>query len=283
MRINLLNILHESLHITVRDIIDITVTYITIYYTLVWLQRTRAFQLLKGLGIIFAIYVVVDLVQLRTLDWLIQKLITFIFIGLIVVFQPELRTALEKIGRQSFLSNFFYKEVNKLKAGFLQHIIKSVQYLSDNKKGALIVLERETGLNEYLESGVLIDSAVSSELLISIFIYKNPIHDGAVIIRDNRIHSASCLLPLTESRVLDKRLGTRHRAAIGLSEQSDALVIVVSEETGIISIAENGTLTRYLSKEALEERLFNSYKSEKEDNKTNNQFSRFFKSVPIDQ
>ncbi|HAR62743.1 MAG: TIGR00159 family protein [Candidatus Margulisiibacteriota bacterium] len=275
---HIIQLLFKQHYISLIDVIDIFFTYLLIYYTLLWLQRTRAFQLLKGLGVLFVVYVLTNFIGLYTIDWLMQKLITFFFIVLIVVFQPELRSALEKIGRQSFFSSLF-KDAEKPKTGFLQQIIKSVHYLSENKKGALIVLERLTGLNEYVESGVLIDAIVSSELLTSIFIYKNPIHDGAVIIRNNRLSAAGCLLPLTESRVLDKRLGTRHRAALGLTEQSDALVIVVSEETGIISIAENGTLTRYLSKETLEERLFSSYKTADQENQK--QFSRFFKRYSV--
>jgi diadenylate cyclase len=145
----------------------------------------------------------------------------------------------------------------------VRNVVRAVEQLAENKTGALIIVERQAGLTEYLESGVRMDALLSSELLLSVFNSRSPLHDGAAIIQGDRIVAASCLLPLTESRLLDKRLGTRHRAAVGMSEVSDALVIVVSEKTGIISLAENGILTRYLTRDQLEEKLFSLYKVEK--------------------
>lgn len=258
MPTNIFKFLINQDYITLIDIADILILTFIIYQILLWTKKTRAYQLFKGLFILFGIYALTHIIGLSTIDWLMQKLITFFFMVLIVVFQPELRNALERIGRNRYLAQLFNEDV-KPKTTFLQNIIKSVIFLAENKHGALIVMEKETGLSEYVESGISLDAKLKGELLTSIFSSKNPLHDGAVIIRENRILAAGCLLPLTDNRVLDKRLGTRHRAAIGLSEQSDAIVIVVSEETGIISIADNGTLTRYLSKETLEERLFNSF------------------------
>ena len=247
--------------ISLIDLIDIMIVSVILYQIFVWLKGTAGMQLLRGLLIIFVVYFLAQQFGLRTLNWLMERFVTIILIVIIIVFQPELRRALERIGRGRFLSRFGISLGTKGSA-VVRQLIDAVEKCAQEKIGALIVLERNTGLNEFLESGIKIDAPVSEELLITILTPQTPLHDGAIIIQGDRIAAAGCLLPLSESRLIDRRLGTRHRAAVGMSEQSDSLVIVVSERTGTISVAENGYLQRFLSKELLEERLFDLYKTD---------------------
>lgn len=251
-----------------NDVIDICIVTIITYQILIWFKGTRAIQLLKGLFFLLLLFLISFHLSLSTISWLLSKFATVILLLIIIVFQPELRQALERIGRGRFFALASFHDKYKGMTIF-KHIIKSVENLAKNKYGALIVLERTTSLAEYVESGIELDCIVSHELLISLFYPRTPTHDGAVIIQGNRILAAGCLLPLTESNLLDKRLGTRHRAALGLTEKTDAIVIVVSEETGIISLSENGNLTRYLNRETLESKLFNIYQASKKENKYN--------------
>ena len=243
------------------DLLDVAIVTVIIYYILLWLQGTRAVQLLRGLLVILLIYLLGRVMGLYTINWLFDKFIAVIIVMLIIVFQPELRRALERLGRGRILVRLGLAPGTR-GSWFVRHIIRAVEHLSENKTGALIVLERNTGLSDFLESGTVLDSTITTEQLVSIFSPKSPLHDGAVIIQGERIAGARCLLPLSESRLLDKRLGTRHKAAVGITEQTDAFVMVVSERSGIISVAENGYLTRGVSKEMLEEKLFSLYKFE---------------------
>ena len=252
--------------ISLIDLIDVAIVSVILYQIFVWLKGTAGMQLLRGLFIIFIVYFLAQQFGLRTLNWLMERFVTVILIVIIIVFQPELRRALERIGRGRFLSKLGISLGTKGSA-VVRQLIDAVEKCSQEKIGALIVLERNTGLNEFLESGVRIDAPVSEELLITILTPQTPLHDGAIIVQGDRIAAAGCLLPLSESRLIDRRLGTRHRAAVGMSEQSDALVIVVSERTGTISVAENGYLQRFLTKEILEERLFDIYKPETQKSK----------------
>lgn len=242
------------------DLIDILVVAVAVYYLLVWLRGTRAVALIRGLAMVLLLYLVAKVFGLYTTSWLLERLGPLILVIIIIVFQPELRRTLEHIGRERIFVRLGMAGGGR-GALIVGHIIKAIQQLSESKIGALIVIERSTGLSEFLESGVRLDAEISSELLVSIFSPKNPLHDGAVIIQGERISSAGCLLPLSDTRLLDRRLGTRHRAAVGMSEQTDALVFIVSEKTGIISVAENGYLSRNISKEMLEEKLFGLYKT----------------------
>ena len=251
-----MNIIQEAFsHFHWQDFIDITVVTVIIYNALVFSKGNRSKQLIQGIIIIFLLYISSNMLKLYTLNWMLEKLSTIFLIALIIVFQPELRAALEKLGRTSSVGLLFSADVG-LRTAFFKNIIQVVVKLAEYKIGSLIVLQQTTGLKDILESGTEIDGVISPELLMCIFQGKNPLHDGAVIITNNKIAAAGCLLPLTDNKLVEKRLGTRHRAAIGLSEQSDSIIIVTSEETGIISIAQNGNLTRYLTKETLEEYLF---------------------------
>jgi len=241
------------------DIVDVLIVAFLLYQVFVWLKGTAGMQLLRGLLIIFVIYIASQQLGLRTLNWLMERFVTVLLIVIVIVFQPELRRALERLGRGRFLSRLGIEFVPKSSA-IVRQIIDAVEKCSIEKIGGLIVLERSTGLNEFIESGVKIDAPVSEELLITILTKGTPLHDGAIIIQGDRILAAGCLLPLSQSQSIDRRLGTRHRAAVGMSEQSDALVIAVSEQTGAISVSENGDLNRFLTKEQLEERLFDIYK-----------------------
>ncbi|MBU1026459.1 MAG: diadenylate cyclase CdaA [Candidatus Margulisbacteria bacterium] len=244
------------------DVVDIIIVSVLIYYVLLWLRGTRAVPLIRGVVLVLLIYLAGRALGLYTINWLFEKFVAVIAVMLVVLFQPELRRTLERFGRGRLLGSLGFAPAPH-GSFYVRHIVRAVEQLSESKIGGLIVLERMTGLTEYLESGVRLDAMVSAELLLSIFNPKSPLHDGAVIVQGDRILAASCLLPLSESRLLDKRLGTRHRAAVGISELTDALIIVVSDKTGIISMAENGFLSRYLTKDQLEEKLFSLYKVEK--------------------
>lgn len=245
-----------------NDIVDILIVAVLLYYVLLWLQGTRAVPLIRGLVLILLIYLSGKLIGLYTINWLFDKFVAVIAVMLVVLFQPELRRTLERFGRGKLLGTLGFAPAPH-GTFYVRNVVRAVEQLSEDKVGGLIVLERTIGLTEYLESGVRLDAMLSAELLTSIFNPRSPLHDGAVVIQGDRIQAASCLLPLSESRLLDKRLGTRHRAAVGITELSDALVIIVSEKTGIISFAENGYLTRYMTKDQLEEKLFSLYKVEK--------------------
>ena len=244
----------------ILDIVDILLVAYFLYTLYHMLIHTRAATLIKGLLILLIILMCSKWANLHVISWLLEKGMTVILVALPVVFQPELRRALEQIGRSRWLS----KGGNELDDAEVNDVLNAVTNasvdMSRRKVGALMVFERNTGLEERIETGIAIDGILSEALLLNIFEKDTPLHDGAVIIRGNRIVAATCLLPLTENRNLSRELGTRHRAALGVTEQSDAIVVVVSEETGTISIARNGELMRYLHgddvREILSDALF---------------------------
>lgn len=243
--------------IGILDIIDIVVVAYFLYRVYLMLKNTRAATLVKGLLVLVGFMIICRTLNLHVISWLLEKSMTVIMVALPVVFQPELRRALEQIGRGKLFrkgSELDEQEINAM----LDAIASATKAMSAAKVGALMVFERATGLVERIETGVPIDGLVSSGLIQNIFVKDTPLHDGAVIIRGNRVVAACCLLPLTENRNLSQELGTRHRAAIGLSEQSDAMVLVVSEETGAISIARNGELMRYLTVDDVKDILRNA-------------------------
>ncbi|MGI6224939.1 MAG: diadenylate cyclase CdaA [Peptococcales bacterium] len=241
------------------NLLDIAIVAFVIYKLMMILKGTRAVQLIKGLVVLLLATIVSSdkILGLQSINWLLEKAQTAFFIAIPVVFQPELRRALEQLGRGKIFTRseeyLVLEDVEKL----VSEIVRAVKVMSLRKVGALIIIERQTGLAEFVETGIKIDGLITSELLINTFVPKTPLHDGAVIIRGNRMIAASCFLPLSENPNLSKELGTRHRAAIGITEVSDALVVLVSEETGVISVAEDGKLTRYLDETTLKELLLN--------------------------
>lgn len=248
------------LNIRVRDIFDILIVAMAFYKLFMLIRETRAEQLIKGIFILFTLTKVSEWLELYTLNFILDTAMTVGVIAILIVFQPELRRALEYIGRSRFFTRSFLEIKSESLKEVFDEIVDAVASLSRQKIGALIVIERETGLNEVAETGTMIQGKVSSDLLINIFIPNTPLHDGAVIIKDDTIKAAACFLPLTDNASLSKDLGTRHRAALGISERSDCLAIVVSEETGSISIAENGSLARYLDTKTLKQILMDMYK-----------------------
>lgn len=238
-----------------RTIIDILLVAFVIYKVLMLIRGTRAVQLLKGLAVLVLASALSDRLGLETTSWILDKAWTALFVALPVVFQPELRRALEQLGRAEFYRRHYLTAEEEAREAAGQ-VARACSALSQRKVGALMVLTRETGLKEYVESGIRMDSLISAEALINIFEPNTPLHDGAVIINGNRIQAAACYLPLSQEwESLSKEFGTRHRAALGITEQSDAVAVVVSEETGLISLVYNGKIARGLSPQTLEERL----------------------------
>ena len=245
--------------IGITDVIDVLIVAFVIYKLLGFIRETRAEQLVKGLLILVGATVVSDQCNLYTLNWILEGTLTLGVIALIIVFQPELRRGLEYIGRGNLIRRQF-GQMNKDRAKQLTSILaRTMDYFSMNKIGALIVLERETALNDIIETGVVLDAEMSKEALGNVFYKGATLHDGAMIIRNGRIYAAGCVLPLTQNRTLSKDLGTRHRAGIGITEHSDAIALIVSEETGIISMAEDGKLSRFLDIKTVEKAVLNIY------------------------
>ncbi len=247
------------------DIIDMFLVAIIVYQLLKVMKETRAIQLLKGIAIIFLILQISTWAHLTTLNYLLSNVVQVGMFAIVVVFQPELRSLLEKMGRSKAGKLIDIAVGKSQDVNFaVTEIVRAAANMSETKTGALIVIERETKLGDVIKTGTLIDAEVSAALLENIFVPNTPLHDGAVIIRGDRIYTAGCFLPLTSNSNLSRELGTRHRAALGISEASDALVIVVSEETGKISIALNGSLTRNLTETALKTALNKALSKETE-------------------
>ena len=245
------------------DLIDVLLITFIVYQLLKLIKETRAMQLLKGVLILFFVLEISSWLQLNTLNYILRSAMQVGMFAVVVIFQPELRSLLEKMGRSKVgrIINIASGPSDNQEHA-INELVRATVNLSEDKTGALIVMERETKLGDVIGTGTLIDAEVSSALLENIFVPKTPLHDGAVIIRGDRIHTAGCLLPLTSNENLSRELGTRHRAALGISEASDALVIVVSEETGKISIAANGALARNLDKQSLTAALKKAFSSD---------------------
>lgn len=241
------------------DIIDIAIVAVCIYKLYMMIKETRAEQLVKGLVIIFIFVKISDSLKLYTVNWVLENMMTALAIMIIVVFQPELRKILETIGRSNILTKSFADIRGEKVDKCVEEIVHAVFSLSRQKIGALIIFERSTGLGDVVETGTVLNSAISSELLINIFIPNTPLHDGAVVIKNDTIKAAACFLPLSTEQSISKELGTRHRAAIGMSEKSDCLAPIVSEETGGISIAEHGKINRYVDEPTLTKILTKLY------------------------
>ncbi|PXW86836.1 diadenylate cyclase [Streptohalobacillus salinus] len=243
-----------SLFNLLRVVVDIALVWYVFYKLIMLLRGTKAIQLLKGIFVVFIIYLISYFLNLQTVQIMIEKVIIWGPLAIIILFQPELRRALEQIGRGSFFSRNRRSE-EEIFNHSLEAIVKSCNYMAKRRIGALITIERETNMGDFIETGIQIHGQLTHQLLTNIFVPNTPLHDGAVIMRENQIVAAACYLPLSESPFISKELGTRHRAAIGISEVSDAITIIVSEETGHISLTKNGELYRNITEEKLVEIL----------------------------
>ncbi len=245
----------------VIQIIDILIVALIFYLTFLSIRGTRAVQLLWGIGVvIFVLVTISSFFQLTTLNWLIKNSIPALLVAIPVIFQPELRRILERVGRAGGLVSFSLGAENgDPEMATIDELARACARMAERRYGALIILERKTGLQDYVDTGVRLDASVSSETLVTIFFPNTPLHDGAVIVRGNRLVAAACILPLAEMIPDHPKLGTRHRAAVGITEETDALAIVVSEQTGTISLAENGKLSRAFDEVRLKNVLLTVY------------------------
>ncbi len=242
-------------HLTWTAVLDIVVVAVIIYQLLVFIKGTRAVQMALGLALIVVFFYFSRWIALETVSWMLTNILPYFVFVIIVIFQHEIRRALVRFGQAPLFAGFSTINRNE----FYDEIVLAVKTLATNQTGALIVIERDIGLKTYIESGIALDAALSYDLLVSIFNPSVPLHDGAVIIQNRRIAAGACFLPLTVKPRLSKELGTRHRAAIGVTEETDAVAIVVSEETGAISFAHDGEMERYLDPDTLRQRLRNAF------------------------
>lgn len=271
---NFFNNIVSSIGIT--DVLDILIVAFLVYTVLGFIRETRAEQLAKGLLVLVIGTAIADLTHLYTVHWILSNVMTVGMIAIVVLFQPELRRALEKLGRAKLVR--FVGDMDKDEAkNMVVEIAKAIEVMSQSKTGALMVIERETTLNDIVETGTVIDAAISAEMIGNIFYEGAPLHDGAMILRGDRLYAAGCVLPLTQNKKLAKELGTRHRAGIGVTETSDALVIIVSEETGVVSLAENGQLTRFIDIKRIEKILLATFLQEEQKGIFTDAITRIFR------
>lgn len=246
--------------IGVVDILEIIIIAFALYHVTFWVKRTRAWTLVKGVFVLFSAYIVAYILDMSVILWVFDRTIGLGITALLIVFQPELRKALEELGQKKIVSSILPFDENKdrnirFTDRTVNEIVRATSELAKAKTGALIIMEKDIILSEYERTGIIIDSAISSQLLINIFEHNTPLHDGAVIVRGDRIVAATCYLPLSDNMGLSKDLGTRHRAAVGISEVSDSLTVIVSEETGMISVAVGGKLLRNIDGDLLRRKL----------------------------
>ena len=257
-------------HIQIKDIIEILIVTIIVYEIMLWIKNTKAWMLLRGMLMLGGFILLAWLFQMNTILYLAKESINVLAIAAIVVFQPELRRALEKLGEKNLFSNINPFDKNKENQRFsdetLDSIVRACYAMGSVCTGALIVVEQVIQLTEYEMTGIELDCKVSSQVLINIFEHNTPLHDGAVIVRENRIVAATCYLPLSDNMELSKQLGTRHRAGVGISEQTDSVTIIVSEETGQVSVAQGGKLTRSLNCATLREIMVRAQNKQVVDN-----------------
>ncbi|MBQ9941497.1 MAG: diadenylate cyclase CdaA [Christensenellaceae bacterium] len=244
------NIKNSILQFTLLDLFDILLVAALIYGLLKVTSRTRAIQVLKGLGLIIVAAQVCELIGLTGITWLLNYVINAGAVLLVILFQPEIRRALEKLGRGRVFDLSVGSDVSDMTAE-LEEVERAILDMSIRKIGALMVFEKKTGLQEVIETGTILEAQISAQLIENVFFPNSPLHDGAMIIKKDRIVAAGCFLPLSDNKQISDELGTRHRAALGVSEVSDSIVLIVSEETGVISVAHEGTITRYIDNKAL--------------------------------
>ena len=257
------------LKMSTTDLVEIVIITFLFYYVLVWIKNTRAWMLLRGLLVILLFVGVAVVFEMNTIIWIAENTLSVALIALVIIFQPEMRKALENLGRKNFITALFPFELSrndgrKFSDRTISEMVKACYEMGRVKTGALIVVENDIVLSEYEKTGIEVDGILTSQLLINIFEKNTPLHDGAVLVRGDRVVSATCYLPLTDSLSISKDLGTRHRAAVGISEASDSLTIVVSEETGKVSIAIGGELYRNVDAEFLKNKLAYVQKREQE-------------------
>lgn len=257
------DLLYQLPTIKIRDGFEILIIATVFYQIILWVRGTRAWMLFKGIIVLAVISGIAMILELNTILWIFSKTINVGIIAVIIVFQPELRRALEQLGRRNFINSFLSfedtKDKNRSTESVISQIVEAVYDMAAVKTGALLVLEQEERLDEYAVTGIAMGAFVSRQLLVNIFEHNTPLHDGAVIIRDNRVVAATCYLPLSDSMALSKELGTRHRAGVGISEVSDAVVIIVSEETGKVAVAIGGNLVRGVEVEYLKNKLLSLF------------------------
>ncbi len=238
------------------DLLDILFVAFLVYQILVWFRMTRAWTLFKGVVLLVVVALAASMLRMNMTSWLLQNTMVYGVLAVVIIFQPEIRKALERLGHGGLFSILSSDEgADKVSKETVKQIADAMEQMAAVKTGALIVVEQEVGLGEYEQTGIAVDGIVTSQLLINIFEHNTPLHDGAIIVRGNRIVAATCYLPLSDNMELSKQLGTRHRAGVGISEVSDSLTIIVSEETGEVSTALNGKLRRNISEEQLREQL----------------------------
>ena len=255
-------------HVDIKSIIEIAIIAALVYKMLEWIMDSRAWTLLKGILFIFGFFIIAYAFNLSTILWLLERISYIAVTALLIIFQPELRRALEQLGSRNMLKSFLPVDAGGVKTQVSEEtrkeLVRACFEMGRQKTGALIVIERESPLREIEQTGIRVDAVVTSQLLINIFEHNTPLHDGAVVIRDDRVSAATCYLPLSDNMSISKALGTRHRAALGVSEATDSVTLVVSEETGHVSVALNGTLTRMKTPEELTRLLDSQFRVEKE-------------------
>ena len=244
----------------INDILEILIIAALLYVFMVWIQSTRAYTLLRGILVVGIFTIFAWVFQLTTILWISQKIASVALIALVIIFQPELRKALDSLGQRNYIFHFFVstnsQTVIKFSDSIINEIIRAVNEMAEVRTGALIVIEQNITLDEYINTGIEMDSLISSQLLVNIFEHNTPLHDGAVIMRGERLVAATCYLPLSENVSISKKYGTRHRAALGISEVSDSFTIIVSEETGRVSYAYMGHLSTGVTPSELREQLY---------------------------
>ncbi|MCR5398636.1 MAG: diadenylate cyclase CdaA [Lachnospiraceae bacterium] len=256
--------------IKITDIVEILIISFLVYHIMLWIKNTKAWSLLKGVALIMVFILLAAIFEMNTIIWIVKNVFSIAIIAIIIVLQPELRKALEELGRKNILSSIF--NTGKTETGLfsdatIREITKACVEMGKVRTGALIVVRQTDNLNEYEQTGIAVDAIVTNQLLINIFEHNTPLHDGAVIIDGDRITSATCYLPLSDNMMLSKELGTRHRAGVGMSEATDSMTVIVSEETGAISVAYKGELTRGLGAEELEVKLESIQNKQTDDKK----------------
>ncbi len=260
----------------INDLIEILIIAVLLYVFMVWIQSTRAYTLLRGILVVAVFAIFAWVFQLTTILWISQKIASVALIALVIIFQPELRKALDSLGQRNFLFHFFVfdnaQEIVRFSDAIINEIIRAVNEMAEVRTGALIVIEQNIRLDEFINTGIEMDSLISSQLLVNIFEHNTPLHDGAVIMRGERLVAATCYLPLSENVSISKKYGTRHRAALGISEMSDSFTIIVSEETGRVSYAYMGELTTGVTPSELREQLHYVQQNSMKDRNENNRF-----------